>query len=153
MSSQPARAFRPLSACCPLFPRILAPSVCFTFVSRLVAPPCFLPFPVRSSAFPSRMLRFHRNLPALSALFPPLPACCPLFQLFPPLSACLPICPRFLLLPSCLAAIQKKPSGIALGGLLTKNGGYLLSPGCAVPSARAGLTSLFGMGRGGTPPP
>ena len=24
---------------------------------------------------------------------------------------------------------------------------------CAVPSAQAGLTSLFGMGRGGTPPP
>ena len=33
-----------------------------------------------------------------------------------------------------------------------KNGGYLLSHGCAVPSARAGLTALFGMGRGGTPP-
>ena len=33
-----------------------------------------------------------------------------------------------------------------------KDGGYLLSHGCAVPSARAGLTSLFGMGRGGTPP-
>ena len=27
------------------------------------------------------------------------------------------------------------------------------SPTKAVPSARAGLTSLFGMGRGGTPPP
>ena len=26
------------------------------------------------------------------------------------------------------------------------------SPTLAVPSARAGLTSLFGMGRGGTPP-
>ena len=35
---------------------------------------------------------------------------------------------------------------------LKKNGGYLLSHGCAVPSARAGLTALFGMGRGGTPP-
>ena len=35
--------------------------------------------------------------------------------------------------------------------LLLKNGGYLLSHGCAVPSARTGLTSLFGMGRGGTP--
>ena len=34
---------------------------------------------------------------------------------------------------------------------LSKNGGYLLSHGCAVPSARTGLTSLFGMGRGGTP--
>ena len=32
-----------------------------------------------------------------------------------------------------------------------KNGGDLLSRGCAVPSARPGLTSLFGMGRGGTP--
>ena len=33
-----------------------------------------------------------------------------------------------------------------------KVGGDLLSRGCAVPSARSGLTSLFGMGRGGTPP-
>ena len=43
---------------------------------------------------------------------------------------------------------------ITLGKLsqLKKNGGYLLSHGCAVPSARAGLTALFGMGRGGTPP-
>ena len=40
----------------------------------------------------------------------------------------------------------------ARGFLIEKNGGYLLSHGCAVPSARAGLTSLFGMGRGGTPP-
>ena len=32
-----------------------------------------------------------------------------------------------------------------------KNGGDLLSHGYAVPSARPGLTSLFGMGRGGTP--
>ena len=90
MSSQPARAFRPLPACCPLFPRILAPSVCFPSCF----PPCFLSFPVRSSAFPSRLLRFHRNLPALSAssrLLPALPA-------FPPPSACLPLCPLFLLL-------------------------------------------------------
>ena len=29
-----------------------------------------------------------------------------------------------------------------------KVGGDLLSHGCAVPSARSGLTSLFGMGRG-----
>ena len=35
--------------------------------------------------------------------------------------------------------------------LIGKNGGDLLSHGCAVPSARTGLTSLFGMGRGGTP--
>ena len=32
-----------------------------------------------------------------------------------------------------------------------KNGGYLLSHSYAVPSARPGLTALFGMGRGGTP--
>ncbi|MEE0119857.1 MAG: hypothetical protein U0I09_09870, partial [Bacteroidaceae bacterium] len=32
------------------------------------------------------------------------------------------------------------------GLLFSKNGGYLLSHGCAVPSARTGLTSLFGMG-------
>ena len=31
-----------------------------------------------------------------------------------------------------------------------ENGGDLLSHGCAVPSARLCLTSLFGMGRGGT---
>ena len=34
------------------------------------------------------------------------------------------------------------------GLLLNKVGGDLLSRGCAVPSARLGLTSLFGMGRG-----
>ena len=33
---------------------------------------------------------------------------------------------------------------------LLENGGDLLSHGCAVPSARLCLTSLFGMGRGGT---
>jgi hypothetical protein len=37
-------------------------------------------------------------------------------------------------------------------GLLKKVGGVLLSHTNAVPSALAGLTSLFGMGRGGTPP-
>ena len=34
---------------------------------------------------------------------------------------------------------------------IRKNGGDLLSHGYAVPSARTGLTALFGMGRGGTP--
>ena len=34
---------------------------------------------------------------------------------------------------------------------LQKDGGYLLSHCYAVPSARLGLTSLFGMGRGGSP--
>ena len=35
-----------------------------------------------------------------------------------------------------------------------KSGGYLLShTQGALPSARLGLTSLFGMGRGGTPAP
>jgi hypothetical protein len=33
---------------------------------------------------------------------------------------------------------------------LSKNGGYLLSHIIAVPSTWTGLTSLFGMGRGGT---
>ncbi len=46
---------------------------------------------------------------------------------------------------------EKSPSRLLSKGF-AKNGGYLLSHGCAVPSARAGLTSLFGMGRGGTPP-
>ena len=35
---------------------------------------------------------------------------------------------------------------------LGKDGDDLLSHITAVPSALAGLTSLFGMGRGGTPP-
>ena len=35
--------------------------------------------------------------------------------------------------------------------LLSKNGGYLLSHFYAVPSTWLGLTSLFGMGRGGSP--
>ena len=47
---------------------------------------------------------------------------------------------------------QKSPSRFLSKGFSLKKGGYLLSHGCAVPSARAGLTSLFGMGRGGTPP-
>ena len=47
---------------------------------------------------------------------------------------------------------QKSPPGFLSKGFSLKKGGYLLSHGCAVPSARAGLTSLFGMGRGGTPP-
>ena len=35
--------------------------------------------------------------------------------------------------------------------LHSKNGGYLLSHFYAVPSTWLGLTSLFGMGRGGSP--
>ena len=64
-----------------------------------------------------------------------------------PISPICPICPTRPICP-----INKKPLEIPLEGLPAKNGGYLLSHGCAVPSARAGLTSLFGMGRGGTPP-
>ena len=82
MSSQPARAFRPLPACCPSFPRILAPSVCFTFASRLAS--CLSPSVPLS--FPSRMLRFHRNLPALSARFPPVARSSSSSRLFPPAS-------------------------------------------------------------------
>ena len=47
--------------------------------------------------------------------------------------------------------IQKRDLAISNKVSSSKNGGYLLSHGCAVPSARTGLTSLFGMGRGGTP--
>lgn len=46
--------------------------------------------------------------------------------------------------------IQKKALQIVLKGL--EDGGDLLSRCYAVPSALAGLTSLFGMGRGGAPP-
>ena len=48
--------------------------------------------------------------------------------------------------------MRKAPASFDAEAFFLKNGGYLLSHGCAVPSARAGLTSLFGMGRGGTPP-
>ena len=48
--------------------------------------------------------------------------------------------------------LRRNPFGLSAEGVLRKSGGYLLSHGCAVPSAQAGLTSLFGMGRGGTPP-
>ena len=41
----------------------------------------------------------------------------------------------------------------ARGASILKEGGHLLSRALgAVPSALAGLTSLFGMGRGGAPP-
>ena len=44
---------------------------------------------------------------------------------------------------------QKKPlPEIRLKEACKEIGGDLLSRGCAVPSARLGLTSLFGMGRG-----
>ena len=47
---------------------------------------------------------------------------------------------------------RAKPPTITRQRLASKKvGGDLLSHGCAVPSARLGLTSLFGMGRGGTP--
>ena len=46
---------------------------------------------------------------------------------------------------------KKKPHPLAEDG--AKTGGDLLSHLAAVPSALAGLTALFGMGRGGAPPP
>ena len=47
---------------------------------------------------------------------------------------------------------KSKVGVIALATTPTpENGGYLLSHFYAVPSAQLGLTSLFGMGRGGTP--
>ena len=45
----------------------------------------------------------------------------------------------------------KKAAEAIASAAFTKNGGALLSRGYAVPSARPGLTSLFGMGRGRTP--
>ena len=47
----------------------------------------------------------------------------------------------------CIILITKKPVG--MNGLLYKMEATTYSPTTAVPSAWAGLTSLFGMGRGG----
>ena len=148
------RFHRNLPALFVRFPPVARTSRAFSLrpsVSRLASrlasclspsvPPLSRPVCCDSIATCPRFLPSSRLLPAL----PALPAS---FRL-PPDPPSLPPPP---LLPG-LEVIQKKPSGIALGGLLIKNGGYLLSHGCAVPSARAGLTSLFGMGRGGTPPP
>ena len=144
------RCHRNLPALFVRFPPVARTSRAFSLrpsVSRLAS--CLSPSVPLS--FPSCMLRFHRNLPALSALFPPVARSSSSSRLRPPASRSALSSSSSCPLPG-LEVIQKKPSGIALGGLLTKNGGYLLSHGCAVPSARAGLTSLFGMGRGGTPP-
>ena len=46
---------------------------------------------------------------------------------------------------------KETPQAYLLEGSPFENGGYLLSHFYAVPSAWLGLTSLFGMGRGGTP--
>ena len=49
---------------------------------------------------------------------------------------------------------KRPPAELSAGGRLVCKGRQPTLPhSCAVPSARAGLTSLFGMGRGGTPPP
>ena len=48
--------------------------------------------------------------------------------------------------------IKIKKARAQLNTGLKKDGSDLLSHKTAVPSALAGLTSLFGMGRGGTPP-
>ena len=53
--------------------------------------------------------------------------------------------------------LVKTPKGVNLyqtdsfSSSVIKNGGYLLSHFYAVPSTWLGLTSLFGMGRGGSP--
>ena len=44
---------------------------------------------------------------------------------------------------------KKKGDDLFSSPFLSKIGGYLLSHFYAVPSAWSGLTSLFGMGRGG----
>ena len=46
---------------------------------------------------------------------------------------------------------EKAPTHICESGLLKKGRPPTLPHCIAVPSAQAGLTSLFGMGRGGTP--
>ena len=51
---------------------------------------------------------------------------------------------------SCILHLTQKASSISAEGFLRRRRPTL--PHCgAVPSARSGLTSLFGMGRGGTP--
>ena len=47
--------------------------------------------------------------------------------------------------------IQNERGVILIGQLLSTKTAATYSPTNAVPSARSGLTSLFGMGRGGTP--
>ena len=47
--------------------------------------------------------------------------------------------------------IQNERGVILIGHLLSTKTAATYSPTNAVPSARSGLTSLFGMGRGGTP--
>ena len=55
------------------------------------------------------------------------------------------------LLQKLLLTKKENPQAFLLKGSPFENGGYLLSHFYAVPSAWLGLTSLFGMGRGGTP--
>ena len=55
------------------------------------------------------------------------------------------------LLQKLLLTKKENPQAYLLEGSPFENGGYLLSHFYAVPSAWLGLTSLFGMGRGGTP--
>ena len=91
----------------------LRPSVS-RLVSRLASRLASCLSPVRSSAFPSRMLRFHRNLPALSAssrLLPALPALPASFRLPPDLPALPPPVP-------CLAwrEYRKSPPGLLSEG-------------------------------------
>ena len=79
---------------------------------------------------------------------------------------CLPHCsvhytdgPPYTLWPSyaplgfpIITSAHKKQRGVILfGQLLSLKTAATYSPTNAVPSARSGLTSLFGMGRGGTP--
>ena len=52
--------------------------------------------------------------------------------------------------PKIISQEKKEPQVQCELRALRENGGDLLSRGCAVPSARLCLTSLFGMGRGGT---
>ena len=55
--------------------------------------------------------------------------------------------------PHCHGTKKRKalPARLLEGLPLENKMAATYSPACAVPSARSGLTSLFGMGRGGTP--
>ena len=86
---EPSRAFRPLPACCPLFPRL--PPCCAALFLTILRP--FL--------FPSRPV--CRDVIATCPRFPP---------------ACLPLCPRFpsASLPPAWPQYRKSPPGLLSEG-------------------------------------
>jgi hypothetical protein len=88
-------------------------------------------------------LRHCTFTPLSRCAFAPLCLCA-----FVPLRLCTFVPLRHL---SLYCSIYKKKEGILLRYPLILKSATSYSPTCAVPSALSGLTSLFGMGRGGTP--